>query len=47
MINVSGTIGDDQMVGEVVVRFMHTRVIEWMLLGVAPTGKRKDSKEKC
>ena len=40
MINVSQTIGDDQLVDELVIRFTHTRVIEWMLPGVAPTGRR-------
>ena len=40
MITVSRTIGDDQIVDEGVVRFTHTSVIDWMLPGVAPTGKR-------
>ncbi len=40
MISVSQTIGDDQIVDELVIRFTHTKVIEWMLPGVAPTGKK-------
>ncbi len=40
MINVSRTIGDDQIVDEVVIRFTHTTVIEWMLPGVPPTGRK-------
>lgn len=40
MIGVSQTIGDDQIVDELVIRFTHTTVIEWMLPGVAPTGKK-------
>jgi len=40
MINVSRTIGEDQIVDELVIRFTHTTVIEWMLPGVPPTGKR-------
>lgn len=40
MISVSQTIGDDQIVDELVIRFTHTMVIEWMLPGIPPTGKR-------
>ena len=40
MINVSQTIGVDQIVDELVIRFTHTMIIEWMLPGVLPTGKR-------
>lgn len=40
LIDVSRTIDDDQIVDEGVVRFTHTQVIDWMLPGVAPTGKR-------
>lgn len=43
MINVSRTVGSDQIVDEVVIRFTHTKVIEWMLPGVAPTGKRVEA----
>ena len=40
MINVSRTVGDNQIVDEVVIRFTHTKVIDWMLPGIAPTGKK-------
>lgn len=40
MVNVSRTIGTDQIVDEVVISFTHTRPIDWMLPGVPPTGKR-------
>ena len=43
MINVSRTIGDDQIVDELVIRFTHTMVIEWMLPGIAPTGKKVEA----
>jgi carboxymethylenebutenolidase len=39
MTGVSRTIGEDQIVDELVIRFTHTAVIDWMLPGVAPTGK--------
>ncbi len=40
MLNVSRTVGSDQVVDEMVLRFTHTKPIDWMLPGVAPTGKR-------
>ena len=43
MINVSRTIGDDQIVDELVIRFTHTTVIDWMLPGVPPTGKKVEA----
>ena len=43
MISVSQTIGDDQIVDELVIRFTHTMEIEWMLPGVAPTGRRVEA----
>jgi len=39
MTSVSRTIGDDQIVEELVISFTHTRAIDWLLPGVAPTGK--------
>lgn len=36
---VSRTVGDDQIVDELVISFTHTTVIDWLLPGVAPTGK--------
>lgn len=40
MIPVSSTIGQTQIVDELVIRFTHTCEIEWMLPHVPPTGKR-------
>ena len=39
LVPVSRTIGTDQLVDEMVIRFTHTAEIDWMLPGVAPTGK--------
>ena len=40
MIPVSRTIGNDQLVDEMVFKFTHTIHMDWLLPGVAPTGKR-------
>ena len=40
IVPVSRTIGDDRLVDEMIFRFTHTIAMEWMLPGVAPTGKR-------
>ena len=40
LINVSRTIGEDQLVEELVIKFTHTVPVDWMLPGVPPTGKR-------
>ncbi|MBD1852055.1 nuclear transport factor 2 family protein [Leptolyngbya sp. ST-U4] len=37
---ISRTIGTDQLVDEMVGKFTHTVRMEWLLPGVAPTGKR-------
>ena len=39
MTNVSRTVGQDQVVEEQVISFTHTTPIDWLLPGVAPTGK--------
>ena len=39
MVNVSRTIGQDQVVDEFFISFTHTTAIDWLLPGVAPTGK--------
>jgi len=39
MENVSRTVGQDQVVDEVVISFTHTTEIDWLLPGIAPTGK--------
>ncbi len=36
---VSRTIGDTQLVDEMIFRFTHTVKMDWMLPGIAPTGK--------
>jgi carboxymethylenebutenolidase len=40
MIPISRTIGTDQVVDEMVVKFTHTIRMDWMLPGIAPTGKQ-------
>ncbi|MGE0225372.1 MAG: ester cyclase [Acetobacteraceae bacterium] len=40
LIPISRTIGSDQLVDEMLFCFTHTREIDWMLPGVAPTGRR-------
>ena len=37
---VSRTIGTDQLVDEMIFKFTHTMRMDWMLPGIAPTGKR-------
>ena len=37
---VSRTIGDTQIVDEMIFEFTHTVPMDWMLPGIAPTGKR-------
>jgi carboxymethylenebutenolidase len=39
MASVSRTVGEDRVVEELVISFTHTTVIDWLLPGVAPTGK--------
>jgi carboxymethylenebutenolidase len=39
MTKVSRTVGTDQIVDELVISFTHTQPVDWMLPGVAPTGK--------
>jgi len=40
MTPVSRTIGEDQIVDEMVFKFTHTIPMDWMLPGICPTGKR-------
>ncbi len=37
---VSRTVGADRIVDEMIFGFTHTIVMDWMLPGIAPTGKR-------
>lgn len=39
MIPVSRTVGSDTLVDEVIFRFTHTAAVDWMLPGIAPTGR--------
>jgi carboxymethylenebutenolidase len=39
MTPVSRTIGEDQLVDEMVFKFTHTIRMDWMLPGIPPTGK--------
>jgi carboxymethylenebutenolidase len=40
MIPISRTIGNDQLVDEMVFKFTHSIQMDWMLPGVPPTGKK-------
>jgi carboxymethylenebutenolidase len=40
IVPVSRTIGSDRVVDEMIFRFTHTMEMDWMLPGLAPTGKR-------
>jgi carboxymethylenebutenolidase len=40
MTPISRTIGEDRLVDEMVFTFTHTIAMDWMLPGIAPTGKR-------
>ena len=40
---ISRTVGADQVVDEMVLSFTHTTEIDWMLPGVAPTGRRVEA----
>jgi carboxymethylenebutenolidase len=40
MVPISRTIGNNQLVDEMIFKFTHTIRMDWMLPGVAPTGKR-------
>lgn len=39
ILPVSRTIGVDRMVDEFIIQFTHTTEIDWMLPGIAPTGR--------
>jgi carboxymethylenebutenolidase len=40
IVPISRTIGNERLVDEMIFRFTHTIEMDWMLPGVAPTGKR-------
>ena len=39
LVPVSRTIGEERLVDEIVLRFTHTVAMDWMLPGIAPTGR--------
>ncbi len=39
-VPVSRTVGTDSIVDELIFSFTHTATIDWMLPGIAPTGRR-------
>ena len=40
MVTVSRTIGQGRVVDELIARFTHSTRMDWLLPGIAPTGKR-------
>jgi carboxymethylenebutenolidase len=40
IVPITRTIGSERLVDEMIIRFTHTIEIDWMLPGIAPTGKR-------
>jgi carboxymethylenebutenolidase len=40
MVPVSRTVGSDQLVDEMVIKFTHSLEMDWMLPGISPTGRR-------
>src|SRR5579864_5065040 len=40
IVPISRTIGTERLVDEMIFRFTHTVEMDWMLPGIAPTGKR-------
>ena len=40
VVPISRTIGSERLVDEMIVRFTHSIEMDWMLPGIAPTGKR-------
>ena len=44
MTPISRTVGDDQLVDEMAISFTHSIEMDWMLPGIAPTGKGSRSR---
>ena len=40
IVPISRTIGSERLVDEMIIRFTHDIEMDWMLPGIAPTGKR-------
>ena len=43
IIPVSRTVGSDQLVEELVLKFTHSIAMDWMLPGIAPTNRRVEA----
>jgi carboxymethylenebutenolidase len=43
LMPISRTIGTDQLVDEMLVKFTHNVHLDWMLPGITPTGKRVEA----
>jgi len=39
IVGISRTADDHQLVDEMIIRFTHTQMLDWMLPGIAPTGR--------
>jgi carboxymethylenebutenolidase len=42
IVPVSRTVGADRLVDEMVLRFTHTRQMDWLVPGLSPTGRRAE-----
>jgi carboxymethylenebutenolidase len=40
IVPISRTIGSERLVDEMIIRFTHSLEMDWLLPGIAPTGKR-------
>lgn len=40
LVPISRTVGEDQLVDEILFKFLHTVEMDWMLPGIAPTGRQ-------
>ena len=47
MVPISRTIGRDQIVDEMVIKFTHSVEMDWMLPGIPPTGLRGGGRPGC
>lgn len=43
LVPISRTVGVDQLVDELMFSFTHTSVIDWLLPGIAPTGRKVET----
>ncbi len=40
LVPISRTVGEDQLVDEILFKFVHSVEMDWMLPGIAPTGRQ-------